>query len=371
MNDRIPAEVFPPGEFLKEELESRGWSQVELAEILSRPPRVVNEIIAGKRAITPETAKGFSAAFGQSAQYWMNLETSYQLSKAKIEERDVRERAKLYTKFPVKEMIKRGWVEGSENLDVLIQRFTDFFKIQSLDALPTFAHAARKTTYTEKSILQLAWLNRAEQIAQAIQVEKFSPKALENAIPQLRACMEFPEEIRNVSQILAKAGVRFVIVEYLPGMKMDGACFWLNKGSAPVIALSLRFDRIDNFWFNLFHEIDHVLHGEGKEEPIVEAITQGEEDLSPIEQRANRAASNYCVPDSEMTDFVNRLQPMFSKAAIVGFARRIHVHPGIIAGQLHGKGIVPPSHHREMLEKVRTVTTASVLTDGFGNKISI
>ena len=84
MNARIPAEVFPPGEFLQEELEARGWSQIELAEILARPPRLVNEIIAGKRAITPETAKGLSAAFGHSAQYWMNLETSYQLSKAQM-----------------------------------------------------------------------------------------------------------------------------------------------------------------------------------------------------------------------------------------------------------------------------------------------
>lgn len=368
MNDRVPAEVFAPGEFLKEELDARGWSQIELAEVLSRPPRLISEIIAGKRAITPETAKGLSAAFGQSAQYWMNLETAYQLSKARIEEREVKERARLYSTFPVKEMIKRGWVEASENLDVLVQRYLEYFRISNLNETPTFSHAPRKSG---DSILQIAWLNRAAQIAPAISCAKYSKKALENVVPQLRACMEYPDDLRKVSQILASAGVRLVIVEYLPGMKMDGACFWINDGASPVIALSMKFDRIDNFWFNLFHEIDHVLHGEGKDQAICEEITPGSSTVNPIEQRANAAASNYCVPDLEMNDFVARVQPMFSKASIVGFARRIHVHPGIVAGQLHGRGIIPPSHHREMLEKVRNVITASVLTDGFGNKVSL
>jgi len=81
MIERTPAEVFPPGEFLRDELDARGWTQGEFAEIISRPPRLVNEIIAGERGITAETAREFSAAFGTSAQLWQNLETSYQLSK--------------------------------------------------------------------------------------------------------------------------------------------------------------------------------------------------------------------------------------------------------------------------------------------------
>jgi len=81
MIERTPAEVFPPGEFLRDELDARGWTQIEFAEIISRPPRLVNEIIAGERRITTETAREFSAAFGTSTQLWLDLETSYQLSK--------------------------------------------------------------------------------------------------------------------------------------------------------------------------------------------------------------------------------------------------------------------------------------------------
>ena len=66
-----PAEAFPPGEFLREELEERNWTQADLAEIMGRPLVLVNEIISGKRSITPETAIGLAAAFGTSAELWM------------------------------------------------------------------------------------------------------------------------------------------------------------------------------------------------------------------------------------------------------------------------------------------------------------
>src|SRR5215470_9304301 len=81
MADRIPADVFPPGEFIRDELEARGWTQTEFAEIIGRPKRTVNELITGKRGITPETARELAAALGPSAQFWMNLDAAYQLSK--------------------------------------------------------------------------------------------------------------------------------------------------------------------------------------------------------------------------------------------------------------------------------------------------
>lgn len=78
-NQMVPAEVFPPGEFLAEELEARGWSQAEFAEILGRPAAAVSEIINGKRAVTPSTAKELASALGTSAILWMNLESAYRL----------------------------------------------------------------------------------------------------------------------------------------------------------------------------------------------------------------------------------------------------------------------------------------------------
>src|ERR1700752_2554645 len=117
MNTRTPAEVFPPGEFLREELEARGWTQQELADILDRPPRLISEIIAAKRAITPETAKGFADAFGTAAEYWLNLESQYQLSKLQRTGEAVAKKARLYTSYPVREMVRRGWIQESKSVD--------------------------------------------------------------------------------------------------------------------------------------------------------------------------------------------------------------------------------------------------------------
>jgi HTH-type transcriptional regulator/antitoxin HigA len=74
-----PAEAFPPGDLIREELEARGWSQADLARVIGRPLQMVNEIINGRKRITEETAVALAAAFGTSAEMWINLETSWRL----------------------------------------------------------------------------------------------------------------------------------------------------------------------------------------------------------------------------------------------------------------------------------------------------
>ena len=115
----INPEAFAPGDYIREELEARGWSQLDLAEILGRPAQAVSEIVSGKRAVTPETAKSLSEAFGTSAQLWMNLESSYQLACLKSGDDSVTRRAKLYEIAPLKEMQKRGWISRNHRASKL------------------------------------------------------------------------------------------------------------------------------------------------------------------------------------------------------------------------------------------------------------
>ena len=188
MNARVPAEVFPPGEFLREELEAREWSQQELADILDRPPRLISELIAGKRAITPETAKGLADAFGTSPDYWMNLESQYQLSKVKLSNDNVARKARLYDKFPVREMLRRGWVRASENIDVLEQRFCAFFSILDISAQPELCHRAKSTNATlDATPLQLAWLFRVKAMASQQVVPAYSRAKLLAAVDKFKA----------------------------------------------------------------------------------------------------------------------------------------------------------------------------------------
>lgn len=371
MTDRDMAEVFPPGEFIQEELEARGWEQADLAEIMGLDRAVVNRLIKGNRPITPEIAQALAYAFGTSAQFWLSLETAYQLSKLKAGSDSISRRAKLYEALPVREMAKRRWIESSENIDVLQQRLLDFLGIPSLDAKPSFAHAARKSTpYDDITYAQWAWLCRARQLAQAVHAEKFSSKALLVALDELRNLLPNTEDVRHVPRILSKAGIRFLVIEPLPNTKIDGVCFWLDK-SSPVVALSLRYDRVDWFWHTLMHELHHVKNHEGMEVPIVDTDLIGDEvtvfdDKPEIEKKADQFASEFLVGKGELDKFIARVKPLFSKQRIELFARRIQIHPGIVVGQLHFRKAFHYKYNRSLLAKVREIVTSSALTDGYG-----
>src|ERR1700732_1298357 len=108
MPNRTPAEVFAPGEFIRDELDARGWTQGDLAQIMGRPLQFVNELVAGKKQITPETALGRAQALGDDdALYWMILDNVYRLAQTKPADDAVGRRAKLYSRFPVRELAKR------------------------------------------------------------------------------------------------------------------------------------------------------------------------------------------------------------------------------------------------------------------------
>lgn len=83
-NPRIYSDLpIPPGEMLAEEIAARGITQQELAARLGIPAQAINEIIKGKRGITPDTAIGLGRALGISPQYWNTLETDYRMTLAR------------------------------------------------------------------------------------------------------------------------------------------------------------------------------------------------------------------------------------------------------------------------------------------------
>lgn len=374
MNERIPAEVFPPGEFLNDELEARGWTQTEFAEIIRRPVRLVNEIIMGKKSITTDTARDFSAALGTSPQYWLNLQTAYDLWRTAPTQSDeqISRDAWLRERFPVREMIKRGWVQSSENFEVLESRTFDFFGIANRNDEPQLCHAARRDYNRPYSQFQEAWLFRVKQLAKMQNVPMYSELNLRRVIPQIEALMCEPEEIRKLPKILAECGIRFVIVEPIPNSKIDGACFWLdNTDNCPVIGLAMKGDFIDRIWFNVWHELRHVLRGDGKLTAVVDDFEGGTLDsIDEAEKDANGFAAEKCVPQKLMDDFIVRHDPMYPTTKLIGFSRIVKRHPGIVAGQLQHK-INRPELFKKFQSRVRDILTSTAITDGYGKKLSM
>ncbi len=377
MRNRKIAKVFPPGEFIKEELESRDWTQEDLGEILGRPTRLVNELIAGKRGITFETAKGLGEAFGTSAHLWMNLESSYRLSSSVSEQEPIARRAILYAKAPVRAMVRRNWIEPSDDIDVLEKRVLDFFELENMSEELQLVHVSRKsTTYTEPTPIQWAWLYRAVHLAKAVDAKKFTQAKLDNALERLKAILPNPQDIRIIPKILAESGIRLIIIKPLPQSKIDGVTFWVND--SPVIALSLRYDRIDWFWHTLAHELaGHVKNGDGKTSKAIFDIDllgqQNDIDRPQYEIDADRNAVSFLVSQAKLDNFIARVSPVYSRARIVGFANKINVHPGIIVGQLQhsSRNELNYSQYRDMLVKVREIITNAALTDGWGHSLPV
>ena len=88
------AEAFPPGEYIKDEIEARGWTQRDLARVLGRSEPKVSELINGKRAVTVQTARELAAAFGTSAEVWLNLEAQWRLRQGAPSVEEIARRAR-------------------------------------------------------------------------------------------------------------------------------------------------------------------------------------------------------------------------------------------------------------------------------------
>ena len=95
MTTFVPSEPFPPGEYLKDELDARGWTHEDLASVVGISRRQVINLIQGKSGITPDTAHALAEAFGQNAQTWMNLQVSYELALAAQKDRGIKRRADI------------------------------------------------------------------------------------------------------------------------------------------------------------------------------------------------------------------------------------------------------------------------------------
>lgn len=366
-----------PGQLIQALLESRGWTQRVLAIVLDIDESGLNKIVAGKRPIDADLALSLNQVFDVPAEQFLHLQKEYDLAMARLvsnPDPGLSTRASLFGDLPVSDMIKRGWLIGVDDVRqvrAVEDALCKFFGVPSVEEIEILPHAAKKTNvFSPATPAQLAWLYRVKQIAQETLAAKYSSEALVDTLNKFRTLLASPEAARKVPRMLTECGIRFVIVESLPGANIDGVCFWLNDRS-PVIGLSLRHDRIDNFWFVLRHECEHVLRNHGRSAAMLDTDLEKERagtgrTLPEEERIANEAAAEFCVPQSSLNKFIERKAPFFAERDIVGFARTLNLHPGLVAGQLQHR----TSRYelfRHHLAKVRSSIAPNAMTDGWGD----
>ncbi|RKH42563.1 addiction module antidote protein, HigA family [Corallococcus sp. AB050B] len=370
MNENLkPARLVPPGAFLKRELDARGWSQRYLAEITGRPPQAISEIIKGTKQITPETAIDFADVLGTSAEFWLNLESRYRLqlaqrNRSKLNSKEssskdskeklsakARLKSKLDALVPVAELLKRGWIRRVSGAGALEKELCKFLGVDDIEEKPQLSTSWRHSqARNPQGGAQLAWLKRVEAVAKEQKVGAFSRTRLENAVPALLEFMDSPERIPVALGRLNSLGVRVAFVEHLPKSYVDGAAFTLDDGSA-VVGVSLRYDRIDHFWFTLLHELAHIVSSHKG----VHLDNFGEKGVqSSEEQEANALAQNWIFPREYVDRFVSETREEgVTRAAIEKMAAKYGRHPGLLVGQLQYRKEIMYSEFRDMLVPVK------------------
>jgi addiction module HigA family antidote len=341
-NEYVPDQVSPPGETLLEVLDERGITQAELAERTGRPRKTINEIVKGKAAITPETALQLERALGVPASFWNNRESRYREFLARQEERSRLERRTAWAdQFPVKELIKRGWISLRSSDKVgRLEALLGFFGIASPDQWqPLWRVAAFRKSKKSDPYALSAWLRRGQLWGERTAFPEYDAARFEAALLEMRGLTRGrPEEFQPaLSELCRRCGVVVAFVPELPRSGASGATLWIGP-SRPLLMLSLRYKTDDHLWFTLFHEVGHILL-HGKQAVFVEGL-DGED---AREQEANRFSAELLVPSERLRLFLSCRQPI-SRARLEDFALELGIAPGIVVGRLQHDGLLPRTH---------------------------
>lgn len=335
-NGFVPAVAIPPGDTIRENMEYLGMNQEELSTRLGITPKHLSNILNGNSPITYETALRLETVIGPSAEFWMELETQYQLDKSRIDkEEELALDVDVVKEIPYNKMSKFGWVCETTNKNERVTNCREFFGVANLSLIQTsynvmFRKQKLKNEISDLSVL--AWLRRAEIKGQSIEVEEFNKNKLKNLIPIFRELtLNDPDEFYpKIKELCAECGVALTLVEDLPKTYIFGATIWRNNKA--ILALSVRGKRADIFWFTFFHELAHLINHSKKEFHI-----NYENDKS--EDEADKIASDYLIPNKLYSNFISEYN-YSNKSSIIKYSHEIGIAPCILVGRLLHDGLI-------------------------------
>lgn len=341
-NEYRPDVVTPPGETLQETIEALGMTKAELAARIGKTPKTVGEIIKHGAPVTPSTAMELEKVLGIPSSFWNNRERRYRESLARQEERKRLEKRVGWLKlFPVREMVKAGWIKAHKDKAEQLKELLRYFGVASPEQWkkiwfsPEAAYRKSKV-FAGKPEASSIWLRKGELQAQEIKTKPFDREAFRSLLQDIRALTQTaPERFQEQAvNLCAEVGVAVVFTPPIKGAPVYGATRWLTPEKA-LIQLSLRGKFEDLLWFTFFHEAGHILlHGK-KEIFIEEDDSQDER-----EQKADRFARDLLIPSAAFREFVN--SGLYrDPGAVRAFAAQLGISAAIVVGRLQHEELLP------------------------------
>jgi HTH-type transcriptional regulator/antitoxin HigA len=305
----IPA--VTPAEAIRFRMSQKGMKPRDLEPYLGAKSRV-SEILNGQRQPTVDQIRALNQHLGIPVQSLIGL--------TKLEAVSRPSSAVVAAESELKRL---GVMKPTEALPSFVARAA---KAAPSVALLRKTRTERTNAKTDFGALE-AWCAAVLLKAEKLRVSK---PDLKNA-DQARALAKLSvrsDWAKKLSGWLADVGVAFVTLDHLPGTFLDGAAIRREDGT-PVIALTLRHDRLDNFWFTLLHEFAHVrLHLSLDTPLILDDLDVRSTD--GIEAEADAFARDALIPKSM---WVSRSSPNMSIEDVENLARDADIHPAIVAGR--------------------------------------
>ncbi len=325
--EQYPIDLPDPVEAILFRMDQQGLTRKDLQPYIGSQSKV-SEVLSRKRPLSLNMVRAIHE--GLDIPYEVLLkEPGRELKEQKYDPRI----------YPFAEMLKRGYfmgfsgslAEAREYGEELLEKFFGVFKSMSIERA-----LCRNSDNPMDEYALAAWQARVMALAGEISLPAYQPEQITvefaRAVIRLSYLGEGP---RLAQELLHKRGIPFIILPHLPKTYLDGACFCMPDGR-PVIGLTLRHDRLDNFWFTLAHELAHViLHLKTPGRAFFDEIEHGvHHSCSPEEIDANQLASDLLIPTAIWESEKASLLLSQQEFKLVSFANRLGISPAIVAGRI-------------------------------------
>jgi len=317
-NDRYPIALPTPLAAIRFRMEQENLTPRDLEQFIGSRARV-SEVLTGARPLSIGMIRSLNEHLGIPAEVLIRPEP-------KQEERVSLELAKP----AAKQLVAWGILQAKESFEAFMARGLGGGQALAMLRKTRTERTNIKTDFVAVQAWCAAVLLCAESatVSGVFDLEKVRKLEVVRALAKLSVHADGP---RRAHQMLSDLGIILVILPHLPGTHLDGAALRRPRDGMPVIALTLRRDRIDNFWFTLLHELAHVaFHLSDDRACIVDELDIGSSE--EIETEADELAGMALIPDDQW-DAWDVKGTYTGIADIVAFARRMEVNPAIVAGR--------------------------------------
>ncbi len=327
--ERFPMRMPSAIAAIKYRMDQAGLTRRDLEPYIGSSGKV-SEVLSGKQPLTLKMIRALHRYLGIPAEVLIGRPDG------QLNEDGLAEDAE---KYPLREMSGKGWFVGFGEIKGRSEEAIRWLASRAGIGPGKFAAYCRKNDEARQnakmdSYAFQAWCLQALAQASAVPLRhRYEDGSInDEVLRQVATLSVLPEGPRRAQEFLAELGIRLVIVEHLKKTYLDGAAMLMSDGS-PVIALTLRYDRLDSFWHSLLHELVHVKNDLKGECEIVYDDFSIPSAGSEIERRADAEAADALVPPGILPNNLEDLESL-DIDGLFGYARRARVHPAIIAGRV-------------------------------------